>query len=192
MSCAYFVHCTTTSTAVSYDDSTAMCTAGLTPIWALQECGGISCVQLLTASHCCGYMRVLRPATSEFGGLPLEYDPVCFIRPCTHQCHVIPQTQGSWTPAPENANDNNGAVGDVCPTGYYCTAGSVAPRACLSGTYSPSTGNTNSSECLPCEPGLMCPNASTTNPTEPCPGGFYCPAGLTNSMRMARAAGACW
>ena len=76
-----------------------------------------------------------------------------------------------------NASDANGPVGDVCPPGFYCEAGSVAPRGCPSGTYSPSTGNTNVSACLPCEPGFMCPNASTADPTEPCPAGFFCPAG---------------
>lgn len=85
--------------------------------------------------------------------------------------------QGSWTPAPDNATDENGVVGDVCPEGYYCTAGSVAPRPCLSGTYTPSVGNTNITACLPCEPGFMCPDSGTTTPVETCPAGFYCPAG---------------
>ncbi|CAN0080879.1 unnamed protein product, partial [Laminaria digitata] len=99
--------------------------------------------------------------------------------------------QGSWTPAPQNSSDANGAVGGVCPPGFYCPEGSVAPRGCQSGTYSPSTGNTNSSACLACEPGFMCPNASTSTPTEPCPAGFYCPAGTAEATLQCGTGEAC-
>lgn len=108
--------------------------------------------------------------------------------PYRFNAHVV-MTQGSWTPAPQDASDENGAVGDVCPPGYYCTTGSVSPRACPSGKYSLSTGNTNSSACLLCEPGFMCPNASTDIPTEPCPQGFYCPAGACAPGGKGRGSG---
>lgn len=55
----------------------------------------------------------------------------------------------------------------------------MTPIACMAGTYSASDGNRNSTACLPCEPGLMCPDAATTVPVVPCPAGFYCPAGTT-------------
>ena len=91
--------------------------------------------------------------------------------------------KGSWTPTPDNATDDNGdVVGDRCPAGHYCTEGSEAPRACEAGTYSKSTGNTDSTACLPCEPGLMCPNTGTIVPTLPCPEGFYCPAGTLRTV----------
>ncbi|CAN0043892.1 unnamed protein product, partial [Hapterophycus canaliculatus] len=91
-------------------------------------------------------------------------------------------TQGAKVPSPQNAVDEYGNVlGDVCPAGYYCPLGSVSPSACPSGTFSGSTGNTNSSACLLCLPGFICPDASTTNCTEPCPAGFYCPAGEARS-----------
>lgn len=86
--------------------------------------------------------------------------------------------QGSKTPSPLNVTDDDGNVlGDICTAGHYCPEGSVTPVACPSGKYSGSTGNTNSTACLACTPGFICPNASTEAPTEPCPAGFYCPAG---------------
>ncbi|CAM9288543.1 unnamed protein product, partial [Sphacelaria rigidula] len=88
--------------------------------------------------------------------------------------------QGSWTPAPNNETDPTSFgdnIGDICPPGHYCLTGSIAPRACSAGTYSPSTGNTAITDCLPCEAGFICPYANTSSPTEPCPAGYYCPEG---------------
>lgn len=86
--------------------------------------------------------------------------------------------QGSKTSSPVNVVGEDGSVvGDVCPAGHFCVEGSVNPVACPSGTYSGSTGNTDSSACLPCPSGFECPDAGTAEATEPCPAGYYCPAG---------------
>ncbi|CAN0474704.1 unnamed protein product, partial [Ectocarpus sp. 8 AP-2014] len=96
------------------------------------------------------------------------------------------------TPSPENEVDEDGnVVGGVCPAGYFCPVGSETPQACPSGTYSGSTGNTNSTACLPCTPGFICPNASTSVPTEPCPAGFYCPAGTAEATLQCGVGEAC-
>ncbi|CAN0548249.1 unnamed protein product, partial [Ectocarpus sp. 12 AP-2014] len=52
-------------------------------------------------------------------------------------------------------------------------------------------GNTNSTACLPCTPGFICPNASTSVPTEPCPAGFYCPAGTAEATLQCGVGEAC-
>lgn len=60
--------------------------------------------------------------------------------------------------------------------GTYCPEGSITPTACGPGTFSSSTGNTNSSQCFDCTPGYYCPNATTAFPIM-CPVGYYCPLG---------------
>lgn len=85
--------------------------------------------------------------------------------------------QGSTTNTPNRELDGEGKViGDVCPKGSYCPEGSITPRACPPGTFSASSGNTNSSDCMSCTAGYYCPNASTVVPLE-CPTGYYCPIG---------------
>eukprot|EP00752_Nemacystus_decipiens_P010330 g9202.t1 len=108
---------------------------------------------------------------------------------CTAGYYCI---EGSKTPTPENVTDEDGNVlGDICTLGHYCPEGSVTPTACPSGTYSGSTGNTNLTACLPCTPGYICPNASTEEPTEPCPAGFFCPAGTIQATQQCAAGQRC-
>ncbi|KAL8456161.1 hypothetical protein Emag_000007 [Eimeria magna] len=42
----------------------------------------------------------------------------------------------------------------ICPEGFYCTAGSSNPEPCPEGTYSPSRQAISSAACLPCDPGM--------------------------------------
>lgn len=41
----------------------------------------------------------------------------------------------------------------LCPAGYTCAAGAIAPTPCPLGQYNPTAGAT---ACLPCEPGYYC------------------------------------
>ena len=72
-------------------------------------------------------------------------------------------------------------VGDVCPKGSYCVAGSASPAACPAGTFANTTGTTSAAGCLPCPPGLICPTSGIVIPTTRCPPGQYCPGGANTS-----------
>ena len=76
------------------------------------------------------------------------------------------------------SNGSGPLLGDICPAGAYCVAGSSAPTLCAPGTFSASIGNANVSQCLPCLAGSYCPDAGTVTPRS-CLGGFYCPQGTT-------------
>ena len=60
------------------------------------------------------------------------------------------------------ANPTDGSTGDRCPAGYYCPAGSSVPIACSMATFSPSTGNTQPSDCLNCTAGEYCGDYNLT------------------------------
>ncbi|PIK35707.1 hypothetical protein BSL78_27463 [Apostichopus japonicus] len=44
----------------------------------------------------------------------------------------------------------------ICPEGNYCPEGSYKPTPCASGTISSGFGNTNETDCAPCNPGRYC------------------------------------
>ena len=53
-------------------------------------------------------------------------------------------------------------TGNICPAGYYCEEGAPVPVSCAPGTYSPSTGNKNVTDCLSCTPGEWCGDYNLT------------------------------
>ena len=53
-------------------------------------------------------------------------------------------------------------TGNICPAGYYCEEGASVPVSCAPGTYSPSTGNKNVTDCLSCTPGEWCGDYNLT------------------------------
>ena len=64
----------------------------------------------------------------------------------------------------------------TCPKGYYCPAGSSAPTACAIGYFLNTTGNTQLSNCIPCDPGYSCMQSGLAEERDyPCPVGNYCP-----------------
>ncbi|KAF8823043.1 hypothetical protein IE077_001112, partial [Cardiosporidium cionae] len=75
----------------------------------------------------------------------------------------------------------DGATGNLCPIGHFCTSGTVSPIGCPIGTYSNKEG---AFSCLPCIPGYFCGGNSITPiaclPNRICDSmGLYqvCPAG---------------
>ncbi|KAJ8368244.1 hypothetical protein SKAU_G00082720 [Synaphobranchus kaupii] len=62
----------------------------------------------------------------------------------------------------------------VCPEGYFCAGGSMAPEPCEEGTYSPRPALRNASECSPCGGGRYCSGVGQTVPSGDCREGFYC------------------
>jgi hypothetical protein len=82
---------------------------------------------------------------------------------------------GSASPAPPD---------QVCPAGFYCGFGTIAPSPCAAGTYNPTGGATNSSSCLPCKAGSYCGSQGLSAPSGPCTGGYYCPSGSISSFAI--------
>jgi hypothetical protein len=113
----------------------------------------------------------------------LVHIDLCFLYPsspaATLSCHTFVSTFIACDEA------------TTCPTGYYCTGGTLeAAIKCASGKYCPE-GSTTEEDC---EAGLYC--STPASDKEPCPKGSYCPAGvalpigLTNG-HYATVAGSC-
>ena len=69
----------------------------------------------------------------------------------------------------------------VCPTGSFCPVASPYPSPCPPGTYNPSRGKHNVTECLDCSPGSFCGLYNLTMPSGACDAGFYCTKGSNTS-----------
>ncbi|CAH1789581.1 unnamed protein product, partial [Owenia fusiformis] len=76
-----------------------------------------------------------------------------------------------------SATPSGDSTGDICPPGYYCPEQSSYPIPCSPGTYSPSSGNMNITDCLACSLGEYCASYNLTQTTGNCSAGFYCPQG---------------
>ena len=80
----------------------------------------------------------------------------------------------------------NQAETEPCPRGYVCPEGIEAPIACPPGTFNPEKGKTilsetqtENSDCIPCDAGYYCQEASWyVNVNFQCDKGFYCPNDL--------------
>ncbi|KAK2153848.1 hypothetical protein LSH36_283g03001 [Paralvinella palmiformis] len=75
------------------------------------------------------------------------------------------------------ATPTDGSTGDICPAGFYCEQGSEWPISCQPGTYGPSLGNKNQTDCIPCDYGQYCGDYNLTTTSGNCSRGFYCPKG---------------
>lgn len=72
--------------------------------------------------------------------------------------------------------EQGSANSESCPRGYFCLEGTTSADQypCPAGTFSgPQTGLTVASQCLQCEIGSYCPEASST--PQKCPAGMYNP-----------------
>ncbi|XP_077985305.1 uncharacterized protein LOC144439945 [Glandiceps talaboti] len=67
-------------------------------------------------------------------------------------------------------------MGDVCPIGYYCPAGTVGPYTypCGNGTYNNVTGAQERDDCLDCPPGEVCEGMALVGSTGLCGPGYFC------------------
>ena len=64
-----------------------------------------------------------------------------------------------------------------CAPGYYCPRNSFTPTACSNGTYNPNVGSVDASACVSCPAGRFGNTTAlpSSNCTDVCPAGFYCP-----------------
>ena len=74
---------------------------------------------------------------------------------------------------------SHNATRTECPQGSYCPEGSLYPTPCPVGTYSPSYGLSNTSQCLSCLPGYYCSTPGLETPQGLCLAGYYCNGGNT-------------
>lgn len=63
----------------------------------------------------------------------------------------------SYTPTPVNMWS---VVGDVCPPGFYCPAGTTVPIMCPDGTVRAATGGSVAGDCTQCPAGYQCVNGT--------------------------------
>ncbi|XP_064629299.1 uncharacterized protein LOC135488586 [Lineus longissimus] len=62
----------------------------------------------------------------------------------------------------------------ICPVGRYCPEGTAVPKSCPKGTFNPTEGLSNVTECLPCTSGMHCNKNGLSLPSGVCTSGFYC------------------
>ena len=62
----------------------------------------------------------------------------------------------------------------ICPAGFYCPLGTIVPEPCPEGTYSSTTGLTDSKSCTSCPSGYYCAKKNLTAPEAQCDEGYYC------------------
>lgn len=89
--------------------------------------------------------------------------------------------QGASTATPGGQNNSYGLVGDVCPRGKYCPAGTVTPIDCPLGTFNNATTAGSVASCISCWGGYVCDSAPLTLPSKLCPATFYCPNGTISA-----------
>lgn len=65
----------------------------------------------------------------------------------------------------------------VCPAGHYCPLGTGDPIQCPPGTYNTLTQQVDNTACLTCPAGRYCDQPGMSTNGNPCPVGYYCPAG---------------
>lgn len=78
---------------------------------------------------------------------------------------------GSDTPRPDGSDTS---MGEPCPAGGYCEAGSFKPQLCQSGYYNPYTGKQTIFDCLECPPGQWCGGTMSSTTSGNCIDGYYC------------------
>ena len=74
------------------------------------------------------------------------------------------------TPTPDGSNTT---IGEECPVGYYCPAGTPVRQKCQPGLVIPYKGARSEAECQTCPAGKICSPGSSI--PEDCTVGYYCP-----------------
>ena len=75
---------------------------------------------------------------------------------------------------------------ELCPTGYYCPLNTGADlEPCLAGTFNPTPGIRNRTECTPCTGGHFCMSPGLSTPSGMCSEGYYCTTGGSFSCQYA-------
>ncbi|XP_075695378.1 uncharacterized protein LOC142661742 isoform X2 [Rhinoderma darwinii] len=77
-------------------------------------------------------------------------------------------------------NPRDGEIGDICPPGHFCIAGSPSPSPCPPGTFLPVSGAQSFQDCLLCTCGFYCSRWGGVVPDAECIAGWYCPPGTIN------------
>ena len=90
---------------------------------------------------------------------------------------------GSYTSQPDKnidpPNREGDPIGEICPTGFYCTEGALDKTACPNGKFNPQQGAYNADGCIDCSAGKFCDGSQTTGDGDDCPAGSFCVAGTS-------------
>lgn len=88
-----------------------------------------------------------------------------------------------------------GSNPQACPAGYYCPEGTGHVwQSCPAGTFNPSTGLSNLTECTQCDGGFYCDVTNLTAVAGQCTAGYFCRSGsddMTPSGATSGDAGPC-
>ena len=71
----------------------------------------------------------------------------------------------------------DGTTGDICSVGHYCPSGSSSEEDCPTGTYGPTEGMSDLSQCIDCPYGKYCASVALEEPSGDCDQGYYCLTG---------------
>lgn len=140
------------------------CPSGTGPVWQQCPVGTYGSSTLLAASSDC---------TQCNGG---KYCDTPGITSVSGDCLA-----GYFCTSGADSATPSGLVGvsGPCTAGHYCPAATTNPVPCLVGTYSNTTGLTQSSQCTDCDYGKYCGTTGLIEPTADCFAGFYCLQGAT-------------
>eukprot|EP00704_Kipferlia_bialata_P000894 g894.t1 len=75
------------------------------------------------------------------------------------------------------SNPTDGSLGEQCPAGAYCEAGTNSVVLCPEGTLNPNAGGTGEGSCVDCTEGFYCSGTGRSTVSGACQAGYYCPAG---------------
>ena len=84
-----------------------------------------------------------------------------------HIINIINVTRFVCYGGASTGEPTDGATGEVCPRGFYCTEGSEVPSSCEPGFYGPEL---QMLACDLCPPGFVCPRHNMTAPEKCEPG----------------------
>ncbi|XP_040546472.1 zonadhesin-like isoform X6 [Gallus gallus] len=79
-------------------------------------------------------------------------------------------------------NPMDGAVGNICPRGHFCPAGSSSPSPCPRGSFLAHRGGQSAQDCQACFPGWFCSEYGQSSPEGLCKEGWFCPEGSASGQ----------
>ena len=114
-----------------------------------------------------------------------SYDD-CHVCDAGYYCDKMGLTTpaGQCNPGYFCRNGSTSSQQEICTEGHYCSEGTSDPKGCPTGTFSPTKGLANSSQCTPCTPGYYCASTGLIFPSGPCEAGYYCPEGSSHSRQI--------
>ncbi|CAG2223568.1 unnamed protein product [Mytilus edulis] len=111
--------------------------------------------------------------------------PAAYVCTPGHYCPIGSPVQTSCS-----SGTYQDQYGQPCPSGYYCpeSTGHVW-QSCPAGTFNPSTGLANETQCTQCTGGFYCDVKNLTVESGPCDAGYFCRSGSDDQQPSGLTAG---